>query len=333
MAAPQPKEAYLSFSEWENYEAFIKEKALKLFSKGTLYIPGNKRLPYPMQYDPKTKAIYINLDSQKKGFIGAGGNKVVTKSIKYDKDPILVARCSGGQTVISEGNILKKLRGNRGIVQFHSLIKYSNDKADLFIDYCELGNLKTIELKKLELTNKDFINLILDLFIGLKTIHDKGFVHRDLHRSNILLKDVDGYICAFIADFGLSFGIHEHPEYRIGVPNVTCPPEVLLKEYRDIDRKKAECYSIASIAYQLINGENPPWSDIIHQERLPETSTPQRIKTFQYIEKLYQRLLKGRSQEPLKLTEKMIDICLKMLHPYPEKRIYLDTAIKELKKL
>lgn len=320
-----PSGAPLSTKEWAQCEGYIKNNYGLLFPEGAILIPENHKLPCSLERDIESKALYINLDGKKGSFIGRGRNKIVTKSILYGSHPKLVARCSGKKsTVIAEGEILRALKGSRGIVHFHSLIQRDSTNIDLFIEYCNMGSLLDLKTK---LNDKTLVRVVLDLFIGLKNVHDKGFIHRDIHPKNILVHKEKDSIRAVLADFGLSFGMQEHFDSRVSVPDITCSPEVLISEYRNIDRRKSEAYSLATVVYRLITGKYPHWSTLIHQENRHLISQNEKLKTYNLIEKQYLQAKKDDLKRFKGISKAILRICFSMMHPIPELRASLEVGI------
>ena len=78
------------------------------------------------------------------------------------------------------------------------------------MEYCETGNLLTYQSKLPGKTfSLDHASLVVvEVMKGLKTIHEKNFIHRDIKSENVLLKKVnnDGKteIQYKIADFGFA---------------------------------------------------------------------------------------------------------------------------------
>ena len=55
------------------------------------------------------------------------------------------------------------------------------------------------------------MGLLLDVLRGLKTLHDKGIVHRDLQPRNVLVRDGR----AVLVDFGVSKYLHSGTETSV----------------------------------------------------------------------------------------------------------------------
>ena len=92
---------------------------------------------------------------------------------------------------------------NLNIVKYYNSF-IENNYLYIIMEYCKNGDLRNfIEIHKEE---KKFINqnvlykIILDIISGLKYIHDKKIVHRNLKPENIL---IDKYYTIKIGDFGI----------------------------------------------------------------------------------------------------------------------------------
>jgi p21-activated kinase len=58
------------------------------------------------------------------------------------------------------------------------------------MEYCEIGNLLTFQAKLVgkTFTLQESLKVIVEVIKGLKCIHEKDFVHRDIKSENVLLK-------------------------------------------------------------------------------------------------------------------------------------------------
>ena len=63
-----------------------------------------------------------------------------------------------------------------------------------------------------KLSLHDKLDLFYTIVNGLKDIHDKGFIHKDLHSGNILQS---GYLDCFITDLGLCKPADDQDEKKI----------------------------------------------------------------------------------------------------------------------
>ena len=81
------------------------------------------------------------------------------------------------------------------------------------MEYCEQGNLLTYQsrLPGRTFTLSHALKVIVEVMKGLKCIHEKNFIHRDIKSENVLLKKVtknNGFDIEYkIADFGFARSI------------------------------------------------------------------------------------------------------------------------------
>jgi len=162
-------------------------------------------------------------------------------------------------------------------------------------------------------------------------MHEQGYLHRDIKRGNVFIHRENGTVKAVLGDLGLAFPIDTHPEWRIAVPDENCSPEVLLKNYEEIDRRKAETYSLGIVFYIMLFHEKPTWHNIIHQDHLSQVPQSTRRKRYQEIQNLYEDEAKLVSQTRKGVRSKAVQITFKMLHPDPLQRISLASALNEIK--
>ena len=95
---------------------------------------------------------------------------------------------------------------------------------------------------------------------GLKEIHDKGFIHKDLHSGNILSYD---YSC-YITDLGLCKPADEQDEKKVhGVLPYVAPEVLKRKAYS----QAADIYSFGILACEILSGL-PPYHYLPHDEFL-----------------------------------------------------------------
>src|SRR3954451_16374948 len=116
-------------------------------------------------------------------------------------------------------------------------------------------------------SNYDKLNLYSQLRIlyriarGLKNIHNKGFIHKDLHSGNIL--SYNNYAC-YITDLGLCKPVNKKDEKKIyGVLPYVAPEVLRGKTYT----QSADIYSFGILACEILSGL-PPYHNLPHDEFL-----------------------------------------------------------------
>src|SRR5687767_6505504 len=97
----------------------------------------------------------------------------------------------------------------------------------MVMQYIENGSMSQYlknNYTKLSLSNK--LDLFYNIAQGLKEIHNKGFVHKDLHSGNIL--NYDEILC-YITDLGLCKPVDadKHDEKKVHGVLPYVAPEVL----------------------------------------------------------------------------------------------------------
>ncbi|PKY50281.1 kinase-like protein, partial [Rhizophagus irregularis] len=128
----------------------------------------------------------------------------------------------------------------------------------LVLEYANEGNLRNY-LKKnftsLKWNNK--IQMALDITSGLKFLHSKEVIHRDLHSKNILVNN--GKL--LIADFGLSKKLAEitpnSKGNKYGMVEYIEPQCLKNIEYKK--DKKSDIYSLGVLLWEISSGR-PPFS-------------------------------------------------------------------------
>lgn len=329
---PLPEGAPLSSDEWAMCEKFIAKKAEGYFSRGIFSIPAGPDLPCPIEKDRKTGYLFINLKDKEGAHIGRGSHKVVSKSILYGEKPCLVARCEIDQAGTWEAKVLEDMRHQRGIIHCFSYIPLTDHSCELFLEYFNCGSYST-RGRKFSLQDTELLSIMNDLIIGLKGMHEKGYIHRDIKRENIFLHRTEGKVKAALGDLGLALEMNKDLERHIAVPDQNCPPEVLFKAYPEIDRRKSEVYSLGVIFYLMLFQEPPTWGHLIHQSSLKTASQEKKMSRHRRFETLYSKELEESSLVTGGLRKEMVGITFKMLHPNPEKRISLSDALAQVHSL
>jgi len=113
------------------------------------------------------------------------------------------------------------------------------------------SNLKNfIKFKKDSLNEEIIKNIFLKISLGLKHLHSKGVIHRDLKLSNVLIKNLpNNNLEIKIADFGLSgiFLGNYQPSGCCGTLNYIAP-EIFTQKYYD---EKIDIWSLGVLLYSM----------------------------------------------------------------------------------
>ena len=148
----------------------------------------------------------------------------------------------------NEAKILSSIN-NAHIVKYYGSSK-DNEFFYILMEYCEGSDLKKFikeykaENKKIE--EKTIYNIIFDICLGIKEIHQKNLIHRDLKPENIF---IDKYKMIKIGDFGISKLLDNNDEFAnstVGTKNYMAP-EIESKIYNN----KCDLWSLGVILYEL----------------------------------------------------------------------------------
>ena len=115
-----------------------------------------------------------------------------------------------------------------------------------------------------KLTLYDKLGLFYDIARGLKDIHNKGFIHKDLHSGNILSHRYSRSLMCHITDLGLCKPADDQDEKKIhGVLPYVAPEVLRGKKYT----QAADIYSFGILACEILSGL-PPYHNLPHDEFL-----------------------------------------------------------------
>ncbi|GBC32574.2 kinase-like domain-containing protein [Rhizophagus irregularis DAOM 181602=DAOM 197198] len=159
---------------------------------------------------------------------------------------------------VKELKLLREVKYHQNINCILGITKVSK-RYILVLEYANEGTLRDYLKKKFtSLEWMDKTQMALDIACGLKFLHFKEIIHRDLHSKNILVNN--GKL--LIADFGLS---KKFAEARInslantrGMIEYTEPQCFKSLKYKK--NKKSDIYSLGVLLWEISSGR-PPFSD------------------------------------------------------------------------
>lgn len=131
-----------------------------------------------------------------------------------------------------------------------------NGTAYLVMDYLEGVNLADhLANRGGRLTEKEALDLINPVLNGLKEVHAKGFLHRDIKPQNI-------YITTSGRPILLDFGTARQAMGNRGMTTVLTPGYAPWEQYHRHGKQGAwtDIYACAATLYQLVTGNIPPES-------------------------------------------------------------------------
>ncbi|EKF37744.1 protein kinase-like protein, putative [Trypanosoma cruzi marinkellei] len=161
--------------------------------------------------------------------------------------------------VQKEVGLLKEL-SHPNIIRYFGCCT-DNEYILLFMEFALAGSLTSI-VRNFSGLNESVIQLYTyQMLLGLRYLHQKGVVHRDIKGENILL---DGFGVVKLADFGSSKilpGISDRSragcETLIGSPFWMAPEVIRNEPYGT----KADIWSVGCTVVEMLNGGTPPWQE------------------------------------------------------------------------
>ncbi|KAM3702567.1 hypothetical protein ACB098_04G035100 [Castanea mollissima] len=181
---------------------------------------------------------------------------------------------SGSSSLLNEERFLRALKGCPNVVQsFGSDITTTNSGDIIYNVFLELasGSLADFIKSGSGTGMPEFLvrNYTRSILIGLKQVHDRGFVHCDIKPHNVLLvPNADGYV-AKIADFGLAKRRHARDTGGIRGTNLFFSPEMV--RY-GIQEAPSDIWALGCSVLMMFKGK-PPWAATPKSELMSRIAT------------------------------------------------------------
>ncbi len=170
----------------------------------------------PLLIGPKSSFLLMTRTDLGDREIGRGGYKIAFFAIDLKTAQIkMVMTCQKStcgpaiwQHQAKEIAIMELLQGIPEIRQFEAAL-VMEDTSYCVMEFCNAGDLVSI-LANRTMSLEPRIRLARDIAKGLKEVHARGILHRDLKPQNIFLNQVPGHpLQAKIADFGCACDIDD----------------------------------------------------------------------------------------------------------------------------
>ncbi|RGB29782.1 kinase-like domain-containing protein [Rhizophagus diaphanus] len=161
---------------------------------------------------------------------------------------------------VKELESLKKVSFHPNVIGFYGITKEPlSNKYIMVLEYANQGNLREYlksNFKFLQWSDK--IQMALDIARGLKCLHLKNIIHRDLHAKNILVSNNR----LMIADFGTSKQLSESTSNStystangLGMPEYNEPQLFKIINYKK--DKKSDIFSLGVLLWEISSGRPP----------------------------------------------------------------------------
>jgi serine/threonine-protein kinase Chk2 len=155
-------------------------------------------------------------------------------------------------------------------------LKDTFDEADgvyLVLELAPEGELFNLIVSRQKFSEEETRHIFVQLFEGLKYLHDRGIVHRDIKPENILVADKK--LTVKLGDFGLAkiIGEDSFTTTLCGTPSYVAP-EILQESRRRRYTKAVDIWSLGVVLYICLCGF-PPFSDELYTRENPFTLAQQ----------------------------------------------------------
>jgi MAP kinase interacting serine/threonine kinase len=177
--------------------------------------------------------------------------------------------CFSRAKILKEIELYYLCQGQKQIIQ---LIEYFEEPDCFYLIFEKAfgGPLLSQIQKRVHFTEAEAVEIVRDLALALKFLHDRGIAHRDLKPENVLCLNANTPLPVKLCDFDLCSGVRQ----AISTPLMQSPvgsaeymaPEVVnaftLSSYDDYEDeltydKKCDMWSLGIITYILLCGYLP----------------------------------------------------------------------------
>ncbi|QSZ28690.1 hypothetical protein DSL72_003190 [Monilinia vaccinii-corymbosi] len=189
------------------------------------------------------------------------------------------------------------------------------DATYLVLELAAEGELFNWIVKKGKLTEQEARKVFVQLFEGLKYLHERGIVHRDIKPENILM--TDGELHVKLADFGLSkiIGEESFTTTLCGTPSYVAP-EILQDNSHRRYTRAVDIWSLGVVLYICLCGF-PPFSDELYSRDNPYDLKAQiKLGRFDYPSPYWDTI-----------GDLALDLIDRMLTVDPDKRYTVDECL------
>jgi len=284
-----------------------------------------------LQYDPETKSFFIHLGTHGIKPLGIGRKKVVTKTIRYDRErPEIMARGLTRCNVKKEMQAMEWLRTLPGILEAEALMHHKDPKhghrlMTIVTKIYRPGSLHNV-LKKASwrLTLKERLQIANDLLEGLASIHSKGLVHRDLGARNYFVDITSSNpesrsVRAVVADMGRTIPAIDSAAKPVqGNSSYLAPESINREKMVGKDYYQSDLFATGCVLWHLYFEKTPLWRQ--HHPYKKADATPEELydRFIELLSKAHDGVANNRAEDPVQ--REFESILIQMTDKDPAKR-------------
>lgn len=139
--------------------------------------------------------------------------------------------------------------------------KYSTPEGKQFMvtEYCREGDLAEGQSRGLKFTYPEIKEIIVQIMLALKYLHDQGIIHRDIKLKNIFISSrLSGIVRVKLGDFGIAKALSQ---FQLATTMVGTPyylsPELCSRIPYD---KSVDIWSFGCVIYELLTDGHHPFN-------------------------------------------------------------------------
>ena len=154
---------------------------------------------------------------------------------------------------LAEGRFLRRVDSPH-VVGVHDIGEAEDGRPYLVLTYADLGSLAD-KIKAGPMEIADVVNVITQVGSGLKQLHARGVLHRDVKPANVLFRSDPSGDRAMLGDLGLGKSLETVSQLTMpgGTPAYVAPEQVM----GDRLDHRADLYSLGAVAYAAFTGQAP----------------------------------------------------------------------------
>jgi len=154
---------------------------------------------------------------------------------------------------LAEGRFLRKV-DSLYVVGVHDIGETEDGRPYMVLTYADGGTLAE-RIKAGPLEFADAVRIITEVGRGLKHLHARGVLHRDVKPANVLFRSEPPGDRAMLSDLGLGKSLAEVSRITMpgGTPSYVAPEQVRGER---LDHR-ADLYSLGAVAYAAFTGQAP----------------------------------------------------------------------------